>query len=177
MRPQAATPAPAAGAPAGRGGRGAAGNDAAADSNAPGADLLMRRLTTGEQRYLGNVGAYAFDDAGKLMAYTVRGQQRLGNGIYLMTLASGELRTLDAAQADYDQLAWSEEGTNLAVLRGDKAKGKAQRDNVLLTWRAVGTPRMQAGTLDPAMSSSFSPETVISEFTAPRWSTDAAVTH
>ena len=41
---------------------------------------------------------------------------------------------LDAAAADYDQLTWSGEGTNLAVLRGDKARGKLQKDNVLLAW-------------------------------------------
>ena len=70
----------------------------------------MRHLTTGEQRYVGNVGSFAFDDAGKLMAYTVRGQQRLGNGVYVMTLATGEQRMLDAATADYDQLTWSAEG-------------------------------------------------------------------
>ncbi len=116
MRPPSAAAAPAAGAAAaGRGGRGGATGEA--DANAPGTDLLMRRLATGEQRYLGKVGTYAFDEAGKQMAYTVRGQQRLGNGVYLMTLATGEQRTLDSATADYDQLAWSAEGSNLAVLR------------------------------------------------------------
>jgi dipeptidyl aminopeptidase/acylaminoacyl peptidase len=175
LRPQTADAAPAAGAAGGRGGRGGGGNDTgAAESNAPAADLLMRRLPTGEQRFLAQVAAYAFDDAGKQMAYTVRGQGRLGNGAYVMTLATGEQRTLDAAAADYDQLAWSSEGTNLAVLRGDKARGKLHRDNVLLTWRGVGTPQMQATTYDPAKASSFPPETVISEFTAPRWSSDGA---
>ena len=112
----------------------ARGGGSAGASDAPGTDLLMRQLATGAQRYVGNVGSYAFDDSGKLMAYTVRGQQRLGNGVYVMTLASGEQKMLDAAAADYDQLTWSGEGTNLAVLRGDKAQGKAQKDNVLLAW-------------------------------------------
>ncbi|MDQ3487679.1 MAG: hypothetical protein M3468_08095 [Acidobacteriota bacterium] len=148
MRPPSAAAAPAAGAAAaGRGGRGGATGEA--DANAPGTDLLMRRLATGEQRYLGKVGTYAFDEAGKQMAYTVRGQQRLGNGVYLMTLATGEQRTLDSATADYDQLAWSAEGSNLAVLRGDKARDTALRDNVVLTWRGVGTPQVQASTFDP----------------------------
>ena len=111
----------------------------------------MRRMTTGEQRYIGKVGTYAFDDAGKQMAYTVRGQQRLGNGVYVMTLATGEQRTLDSSAADYDQVAWSEEGANLAALRGDKPKGKAQRENVVLTWRNVrhGTDAGRI-TFDPA---------------------------
>ena len=174
LRPQAATAAPAGGAPAGRGGRGGAGGAAnqSDDDNAPAVDLLMRRLTTGEQRYLGKVSAYAFDDDGRQMAYTVRGQQRLGNGVYVITLATGDQRTLDAAAADYSQLAWSTEGSNLAVLRGDKPRGKAQRDNVVLTWRDVGTARIQPATFDPSKATSFPSGMVVSEFTAPRWSTD-----
>lgn|SRR5688500_13467411 len=173
MRPPTTTATPPAGAaPAGRGGRGGAAG--APDANAPGIDLLVRRLATGAQHYLGKVGTYAFDEAGTRLAYTVRGQQRLGNGVYVMTLATGEQRTLDSATADYDQLAWSEKGSNLAVLRGDKARGKTLRDNVLLTWRGVGTPQMQAATFDPAKASSFPKDMVVSEFTAPRWSTDGA---
>jgi dipeptidyl aminopeptidase/acylaminoacyl peptidase len=175
MRPQAATAAPVSGAPAGRGGRGgqAAGANQS-DANAPAVDLLMRRLATGEQRYLGKVAAYAFDDAGKQMAYTVRGQEHLGNGIYVITLATGEQRTLDATAAVYDQLAWSSEGTNLAVLRGDKPRGKAQRENVVLAWRNVGTQQMQATTLDPSKIPAFPSGMVVSEFAAPRWSDDGA---
>jgi dipeptidyl aminopeptidase/acylaminoacyl peptidase len=106
------------------------------------------------------------------MAYTVRGQGRLGNGVYVMTLATGEGRTLDTAAADYDQLAWSAEGTNLAVLRGDKPRGKALRENVILTWRGVGTPQMKAGVFDPAKASSYPAGMVVSEFSALRWSSD-----
>ena len=175
MRPQAAGAAPAAAGAAGRGGRGGAGTEGAgADANAPAPDLLMRRLATGEQRYIAKVGAYAFDDAGKQMAFTVRGQQRLGNGVYVMNLATGEQRTLDSATADYDQLAWSEKGADLVVLRGDKARDKAQRDNVILSWRNVGTPQVQAATFDPAKASGFPSGMVVSEFTAPRWSSDGA---
>ena len=174
MRPPSAAAAPAGGAAGGRGGRGGGAGDNANDSNAPGTDLLMRRLSTGEQRYLGNVGSYAFDDGGKLMAFTVRGQQRLGNGVYLMTLASGEQKTLDSAAADYDQVAWSEKGTNLAALRGEKPRGKTQRENVILTWRNVGTPQAQAATFDPAKAKAFPEGMVVSEFTAPRWSDDGA---
>ena len=172
MRPQAAGAAPTGGAPAaGRGGRGGA-NAAQPDTNAPAADLLMRNLATGDQRFLAKVGAYAFDDAGKLMAYSVRGQQKLGNGVYVVTLANGEQRTLDATAADYDQLAWSAKGTNLAVLRGDKARDKSQRDNVVLTWRNVGSAEITAGTFDPAKATAFPAGMVVSEYTAPRWSTD-----
>ena len=175
IRPQTVGAAPAPGTGGGRGGRGgAAAGGGADDSNTPGQDLLMRRLPTGEQRYLGKVGTYAFDDAGKLMAYTVRGQGRLGNGVYVMTLATGEQQTLDSATADYEQLSWSGEGTHLAVLRGDKARDKAQRDNVVLSWRNVGTAQMQAAIFDPAKAATFPEGMVVSEFSAPRWSDDGA---
>ena len=161
MRPQTATAAPAADAD---------------NASAPGTDLLMRHLPTGDQRYVGNVGTFLFDAAGAIMAYTVRGQSRLGNGVYLMALSSGEQRMLDTAAADYDQLTWSDKGTSLAVLRGDKARDRLQKDNVLLawTWTTPGTATARMFTIDPAKSQSFPAGMVISEFTAPRWSDDGA---
>jgi dipeptidyl aminopeptidase/acylaminoacyl peptidase len=171
LRPQAAGAAPAAEAAGGRGGRGGAAPPAA---STVGTDLIMRDLANGTQRFLGNVGQYAFDDDGKLLAYTVSGQQRLGNGVYVMTLATGDTRNLDAAQADYDQLAWSSSGTNLAVLRGDKARDKRQKDNVLLAWTGVGTPAQKAVVLEPAKASGFPAGMVVSEFAGLRWSIDGA---
>jgi hypothetical protein len=81
---------------------------------------------------------------------------------------------LDAMAADYDQLVWSAEGANLAVLRGDKARGNGQKTNVVLAWKNAGTPQAQMLTFDPARMSGFPAGMVISEFTAPRWSSDAA---
>jgi acetyl esterase/lipase/uncharacterized membrane protein YgcG len=81
---------------------------------------------------------------------------------------------LDAMPADYDQMAWSAQGANLAVLRGDKAKGKVLKDNAILAWRNIGSPAMQAVTVDPAKLPSFPTGFVISEFTGLRWSKDGA---
>jgi dipeptidyl aminopeptidase/acylaminoacyl peptidase len=174
LRPQGATAAPAAEA-GGRGGRGGgAPAGGGGDTATPAADLLMRHLPTGAQRFVGNVATFTFDDAGKQMAYTVRGQGRLGNGVYLMSLAGGDQQMLDGAAADYDQLTWSSEGANLAVLRGDKARDRLQKDNVLLAWTGVGTPQMKAVTVDPAKAMGFPAGHVISEFTALRWSSDGA---
>jgi dipeptidyl aminopeptidase/acylaminoacyl peptidase len=172
LRPQTATSAQGEGG-GGRGGRGGRGG-AVNDASSPGSDLLMRELATGRQRYLGNVGEYAFDDSGALLAYTVRGQERLGNGIYVLTMASGEQTMLDVAAADYDQLAWSEEGVNLAVLRGDKARDRFQKDNVLLAWTGVGTPSARQVTIDPKTADGFPAGMVVSEFASLRWSDDGA---
>ena len=88
-------------------------------------------------------------------------------------MKTGEQTMLDGAVADYAQLTWSRKGTNLAVLRGDKARDKAQKDNVLLAWTNVATAAsMKSITIDPAKVASFPAGMVISEFTAPRWGTD-----
>ena len=87
IRPQTpgTTPAPAAEG-GGRGGRGGADATPAA-ATGPAGDLLMRNLSTGQQRYVANVDQFAFDDGDALMAYTVRGQGRLGNGVYTMIIS------------------------------------------------------------------------------------------
>ena len=149
-------------------------NKAQADAKHNGADLVVRDLTTGANRLIGSVSQYEFDDAGKLLAYTVDAAERLGNGIYLLDPATGDTRQLDAASADYDQLTWSSEGTQLAVFRGDKPKDMKQKANALLTWSALGTGNVKTIVFDPAKAAWFPKDMVVSEYTAPRFSKDGA---
>jgi dipeptidyl aminopeptidase/acylaminoacyl peptidase len=146
--------------------------DAAAKHN--GADLVLRELATGSARNIGNVNQYDFDDAGKLLAYTVDAADKLGNGVYLFDPASGSSRALSSASADYDQLAWSDEGANLAALRGDKKTENKQKDNTLLAWIGAGATSPRAIEFDPTTDASFPKGYVVSEFTAPRWSKDGS---
>jgi len=142
------------------------------DTTRDGGDLVLRELLTGATRNVGNVNLYAFDDAGRLFAYTVDAPERLGNGVYLVELATGATRQLDGDTADYAQLAWGDEGSHLAVLRGNKKKANKQKDNVLLAWTDLGTPREKAVAYDPAADAAFPKGLVVSEFGAPRWSAD-----
>ncbi len=116
-------------------------NKAQADAKFDGADLILRELASGTVRNIGNVDQFEFDDAGNLLAYTVSASERMGNGVYLLDLASGETRALNTAAADFDALAWSPEGSNLAVLRGDTVKGMKQKANTLLAWSGLGSAR------------------------------------
>ena len=120
------------------------------DTTHDGTDLILRDLATGATRNIGNASAFAFDDAGQRFAYTVDAIDRLGNGVYLIDLATGQTRTLASAALDFDGLAWSDKGTNLAVLRGDKAKTSKQKDNVLLAWSDAGAPNARMVEYDPA---------------------------
>ena len=149
-------------------------NEATPDTTRDGADLVLRDLATGETRNIGNVRVYEFDDAGKLLAYTVDAVDRVGNGLYVVELASGATRPLATAAADFDQVAWSSEGASLAVLRGEKKKENKQKDNVLLAWTGVGSAKMTSLEYDPAKDASFPKGMVLSEFAAPRWSRDGS---
>jgi dienelactone hydrolase len=145
-----------------------------ADTSHSGTDLIVRELATGVTRNIGNVNLYDFDDAGRLLAYSVDAGEKLGNGIYVLDLSSGETRTLNGGAADFDQLGWSDEGANLVVLRGEKQRANRQKENTLLAWTDVGTPQVRASEYDPTKDPSFTRGMVISEFTAPRWSKDGA---
>jgi len=148
-------------------------NKAPADTAFKGADLVLRDLKSASTRNVGNVNLYEFDDSGRMLAYTVDAAGHFGNGVYLMNLAAGETRELNSSALEYDQLAWSDEGGNLAVFRGEKSREMKQRENVLLAWTGVGTPNAKPFVLDAAKDASLK-GMVVSEYSAPRWSKDGA---
>ena len=144
------------------------------DTTHRGTDLILRKLATGASQNIGNVTQYDFDDAGRLLAYAVDAVSRMGNGVYVANLSTSETRALDTAALDYDGLAWRDGSTGLAALRGEKAKGKEQKDNVLLAWPDASVADPVKTEWDPARDASFPKGFVLSEFTAPRWSKDGS---
>jgi acetyl esterase/lipase len=147
---------------------------ASGDTSHRGTDLLIRRLATGTMQNLGNVNQYDFDDAGRLVAYTVDATDRLGNGVFVLDLATGATRALDTGPMEYDALSWREDATGLVALRGEKPKGKEQRENVLLAWPDAAATSGAAVEWGPANDPSFPKDYVLSEFSAPRWSKDGS---
>jgi dipeptidyl aminopeptidase/acylaminoacyl peptidase len=139
-----------------------------------GTDLVLRELTTGGTQNIGNVNLYDFNDAGTHLAYSVDAADRVGNGVYAIELATGTSKALNTAVADYDQLAWSDKGSSLLVLRGDKPKDKKQRANSLLAWIDLGTPKAHAIEYDPSKDGTFPKNMVLSEFTSPRFTRDGS---
>lgn len=149
-------------------------NKASNDAKYDGTDMILRNLVTGAMRNIGNVNLYEFDKDGRFLAYTVDAAERMGNGLYLIDLSKDETRVLASAARDFDQLAWSESGANLAVLQGDKAETKKQKDNTILMWQNVATPTMRATVYDPAKDANFAKDMIVSEFAAPRFSKDGS---
>ncbi len=139
-----------------------------------GTDLVLRELSSGLTQNIGNVNLYDFDQSGHLLAYTVDAAERVGNGVYVIDLGTHQSRVLSSAAADYDQLTWDEKSASLAVLRGDKKKENAQRDNTLLVWRDVGSPESHAVEYDPAKDASFPKTYVVSELSPLHWTRDGS---
>jgi len=149
-------------------------NKASAAAKHNGADLVLRELTSGISQNIGNVNLYDFDDAGKMLAYTVDAAERNGNGVYVVDLATSQSKVLSSASLDYDQLTWGDKGTSLVALRGDKKKENLQRDNTLLVWQDVSAAKPRATEYDPSKDAAFPKGYVLSEFAAPRWARDGS---
>ena len=128
----------------------------------------------GTVQNVGNVNQYDFDDAGKMLAYTVDAADRVGNGVYVIDLATSQSKVLSSASADFDQLTWGDKGMSLAALRGDKKKENLHRDNTLLVWQDVSGAKPRAVEYDPTKDAAFPKSYVVSEFSPLRWTRDGS---
>jgi dienelactone hydrolase len=141
------------------------------DAGYTGADLVVHDPASGSSLNLGNVSDFAVNEAGSHLAYLVDAQGKAGNGAYLLELATHRITPLDTEQRVYSQLSWNEEGTGLAVLKGDVPEDKTQRDNVLLVLPDLEHPT-RVLSLDPAHAQGFPDGFVLSELGGLRWSED-----
>ena len=140
------------------------------DKNAKhkGTDLVLRNLETGISQNIGNAGEYQFNKPGTMLAYTVDAANKEGNGVYLMKLITGHYVPLDTGEADYAQIAWDEEGTALAFLKGKQEKEFWEKDNVLLAFTGLEGESSIRYEYDPAQDSGFPESMVILERVMPR---------
>jgi dipeptidyl aminopeptidase/acylaminoacyl peptidase len=168
----------------GSGGRGATGGEAAGDGEgARGADLILLELGTDVMTNIGNVAEVAFNEGSTHLAYVVDAEGRAGNGVHLLELGTARVIPLNTGDYFFQGLTWNEDGTALAILRGENPDGMVQRENVLLTFSGIegnGStagearpgPRRTPFVYDPSADPSFPAGYVISEFRAPSWSED-----
>ena len=105
------------------------------NNEAPGHDLVVRDLGTGEDVNFGNVGAFAWQEGGPLLAMTVDAAGKAGNGVRVWNPATGSLRVLDSAPADYRGLRWRPESADLVVLRSFESDDHQDDSHLILAWR------------------------------------------
>ena len=161
-------PTPAAGAPA---------TPPAGDAKPPekpsGSDLIVLTLATSEELNLGNVSEFAFNKPGTQLAWIVDAQDRMGNGISVLDLATGKVTTLDSANASYKGLSWTEKGDALATVRGVEDKAFEDKLYSVVAFRDFDPNAAPAKfVFDPAKSPAFPKDMTVSPNRAPVWLAD-----
>src|SRR5207245_9734392 len=119
------------------------------------ADLLVVTLATGSVINIGNVGDFAFDESGNLLAYTIDARDEIGNGVQLRDLRTDVVRPLDSDQALYRRLAWADSGPALAVLRGKPDSAAKDTAFSVVAFTGIGTPAQKKVVFDAAGRSDF----------------------
>ncbi|MEP6732100.1 MAG: hypothetical protein ABJE10_15745, partial [bacterium] len=170
----AARGAAGGGAPGGAPGGGAPGAQiAAANPTGPrGTDVVLLDLATNRAQLLGSVADIAFNKKGDLLAYTVDANLRDGNGLFLVELAAGRTDVLDNDSRNYSRLAWNEDGTGVAAVKGREVDKMRERDNMLIVIPDVKATKLASVTMDPARANGFPHGWVISDRAPLSWSDD-----
>jgi len=112
-----------------------------------GTDMIVRLLDRGVDELFGSTGEYVINKPGTLLAFTADAAGMNGNGVAVLDLAAGIRRTLDSGKALYEKPAWDDEGTALALLKGEKKEGFVERENSLLAFKGMdkGEPEAHYG--------------------------------
>lgn len=151
---------------------------AAAATGARGRDAILLDLRTGRFQLLGSVADYAFNRSGELLAYTIDAAVKDGNGLFVFDARNGRTTPLDNDAKSYSRLAWNDEGTALAALKGTEVEKMREKDNVLIAFPGVaaalkaGLPVPAPAVLDPAKAAGFPKGWVASDRANLTWSDD-----
>jgi dipeptidyl aminopeptidase/acylaminoacyl peptidase len=174
--------APGGDAPPAPGGAPTPEGGAAGGANAPagprGVDVILVDLKSGRHQLLGSVGDIAFNKKGDLLAYTVDGTLKDGNGLFVLNTETGRVTPLDNDAKSYNRLTWSEDGVALAVLKGADVEKMRERNNTLIAFSDVADAIANAGAiakpavLDVSVASGFPSRWVVSDRAALAWSED-----
>ncbi|MFC1544502.1 hypothetical protein ACFL4Y_04560, partial [Gemmatimonadota bacterium] len=138
-----------------------------------GTDLILRNLNEGYEELIGSVSDYSFNKPGSVLLYTVDTADKDGNGLYVIFLESGRRRPLDNDKAKYEQMTLDEEGTAVAVLKGNDDEDLEERENILLAFTGLDRGSPVRHEFNPANASDFPEGMVVSQRGSISWNEDA----
>jgi dipeptidyl aminopeptidase/acylaminoacyl peptidase len=178
LRRRPPTPAGGAGGAGGPGGGGPPGGGqfggGGGSATVRATDALLHTLATSRTQFLGSVGTAEFNRTGSMLAYTVDAPVKDGNGLFIADLRTGSTAILDNDAKTYNRLAWNDDGTAVAVLKGKEVPRMREKDNVLVVFPNVSAPT-GVGTpsaLDASLTSGFPKGWVVSDRASLAWSDD-----
>ncbi len=158
----------AGGAPGGA----APGGGASADERPKGTDLILHELAGGNELNVGNVAEFAFDKAGKWLAFAIDAQDKSGNGLDLRNMETGVVTPLDSAKASYERVTWTDKGDGLAALKGAEDKRYKDKAYTVVAFTGFSATAPQKAVYDPATDKSFPEGMSVSPARSPQWTED-----
>ena len=141
-----------------------------ADKDSDGVDVVVHDLAAGTDMSFGNVSEMAWQDDGTLLAMTTDADGQVGNGVTVYDPASGRIRSLDAEQAVYRQLAWREDSSDLVVYKTSIDEAYEDTAHVAMVWRDLEQDELRRYALSTEANNAFPASMRIVEFRMPTWS-------
>jgi dipeptidyl aminopeptidase/acylaminoacyl peptidase len=138
------------------------------------ADLVVRDLKAGTELTFGNVREFTWSDDGALLAMSIDVDGRTGNGVQVLTAATGTIRSLDAGDRVYTGLEWREHSHDLAAFRSRADSAFSDTSDVVIAWRGVGTPRFSTRMYDFTTDTAFPAGMRVASYRQPQWSDDGS---
>ena len=137
----------------------------------PGADLILRNLTSGEEITIGDVTEYEWNKIGSWIAYAVSSTDAAKDGAFARRVDAAAVRTLHAGRGHYKSFAFDDSGTQLAFLSDEADYAKPVSPYRLYHWKAGDTSAIElVSATTPALPKGM----VVSEYSAPQFSKDGA---
>ena len=96
-----------------------------------GAVLLIKNLSDGTTRTIGNVTDYAFNKKSDYLAYIVESANAAGNSVELFNVENYTLKILASDTSKFSKLSWQKEGEALAFFKSYK-KDKYDEENAVV---------------------------------------------
>jgi len=96
-----------------------------------GAVLLLKNLSDGTTRTIGNVTEYAFNKKSDHLAYIVESANAAGNSAELFNLQNYTIKVLASDTSKFSKLTWQKEGEGLAFFKTFK-KDKYEEENAVV---------------------------------------------
>jgi dienelactone hydrolase len=97
--------------------------------------LVLRQLATGAEHRFPNAVDFAFSEAGEVLAYTSSTGDGAGDGVHIVTTATGAGRAVLSGEGFYKQLAVSADGRQVAFLTDRDDFLAEQPEFALFAWR------------------------------------------
>jgi dienelactone hydrolase len=145
----------------------------ATDTRGRGADLVVRDLDQGTDVSFGNVADFAWSDDGSLLAMVIDVDGKTGNGVQLLNVATGTLRSLDAGDQRYSSIVWRKRANDLAALRSRIDSAFSDTSYAVLAWRDIGGARQSKAIYDFSADTRF-PSGMRVAYRAPQWAEDGS---